>query len=87
MILMEVMGYAIEGRWVVKAEGGDVVEGYYVSGTALGSLTLLGADNLKISKQFEQHHSKHLGSSDVSYIYMVPERLVLIKPLIEQGKF
>lgn len=35
MILMEVMGYAIEGRWVVKAEGRDVVEGYYVSGTAL----------------------------------------------------
>ena len=71
MILMEVMGYAIEGRWVVKTEGGDVVEGYYVSGTALGGFTLLGADNLKISKRFEQHHSKHLDSSDASYVYIV----------------
>ena len=71
MILMEEGGCAIEGRWVVKAEGGDVVEGYYVSGTALGSFTLLGADNLKISEQFEQHHSKHLDSSDASYVYIV----------------
>lgn len=71
MNLMEVMGYAIDSRWLVKAEGRDVVEVYYVSGTVLGSLTTLGADNLRISKQFEQHHRKQLGSSDASYVYIV----------------